>query len=364
MEVKTISSEITERIITEQQLLDIYNISLNEWEIEKKVINTWEVGSKTASGEIATTPLFQVKVWLKSKKEVKELEDIRKDFIEDIKKLSPKVELKKYEPAIDKPAHMLEIDIFDLHFGKLSWAEETGMDYDIKIATKLFNDCIDSFIEDTKHYHIEKILFPIGNDLLNSDRSYPYNSTTKGTAQTEDSRWQHTFRLCRQMLVENITKLSAIASVDVIMTPGNHDFERNFFLGDSLSGWFHNNPNININNGASPRKYYKYNNVLLGYTHGSEEPVNNLPMIMSHECPIEWGLTKYREFHLGHFHHQKHIKFQPTHENQGVMIRFISSLTPPDGWHNLKGFTTSTMSAEAYLWSRDKGLKSILYYNV
>ena len=45
MEVKTILSEITERIITEQQLLDIYSISLNDWEVEKKVINTWEVGS-------------------------------------------------------------------------------------------------------------------------------------------------------------------------------------------------------------------------------------------------------------------------------------------------------------------------------
>ena len=68
MEVKVVSSEITDRIVTEQQLLDLYNISLNEWEIEKKVINTWESGAKGPDGNIVVTPLFQVKVWLKSKK--------------------------------------------------------------------------------------------------------------------------------------------------------------------------------------------------------------------------------------------------------------------------------------------------------
>ena len=35
MELKTISSEITTRIVNEQDLLNVYNISLDEWEIEK-----------------------------------------------------------------------------------------------------------------------------------------------------------------------------------------------------------------------------------------------------------------------------------------------------------------------------------------
>lgn len=364
MEVKVVSSEITNRIITEQQLLDIYNISLNDWEVEKKVINTWESGAKGPDGSIVVTPLFQVKVWLKSRKPVLELEQIRQDFIDGLKKISPKVEPKKYETAIDKPAHMLQINIFDLHFGKLAWDEETGASYDVEIATELFNDTIDTFIEDTKGIHIDKILLPIGSDMLNSDTHYPYNSTTRGTAQDENLHWQLTFRLCRQMLVDNINKLSTIAPVDILVIKGNHDEARSFYLGDSLEGWFNNNPNVNVNNGPSPRKYYKYNNTLIGLSHGNNERLNDLPLILAQENPIEWGMTKYREFHLGHYHFSKSANYNPAYEQNGVMIRHMSSLSANDSWSHSKGYVGGKRGAEAYLWSKDKGLKSILYYTL
>lgn len=364
MEVKVVSSEVTDRIITEQQLLDLYNISLDEWEIEKKVINTWEVGAKAPSGEMAVTPLFQVKVWLRSKKEIVELEQIRQDFIDELKRISPKVEPKVYEHIYQKPAYMLQINIFDLHFGKLAWAAETGHDYNIKIATQLFNNCIDQFIEDAKGYHIDKILLPIGNDLMNSDYSHPFNRTTKGTPQDSDTRWANMFSKCRQMLVENITKLSAIAPVDVVIVSGNHDKERSFYIGDSLMGWFSNNPNVHVDNGPSSRKYYKYHNILLGFTHGDEEKVSNLPLIMAQERPIEWGATKYREFHLGHLHHSKSANYNPAYEQQGVMIRHMPSLSATDSWHSERGYVGSKRSAEAYMWSQEKGLKTIFYYNL
>jgi predicted phosphodiesterase len=364
MEQKIISSEITNRVVTEEQLLSIYNISLDDWEIEKKVVNTWEMGSKTPDGSIAVTPLFQIKIWLRSKKEIKALEQIRKEFIEDIKLLSPKIE--KIDYKIDKLSSpkLLEINIFDLHLGKMAWYEETSNNYDLKIACSLFDECIDYFIENSKNYNIERIVLPIGNDFFNSDRSHPYNSTTAGTPQEEDTRWQKTFRTGRQLIVNNVNKLQQIAPVDIIMIPGNHDFERNFYLGDSLEGWFYNNPNINVDNTASPRKYYKYNNVLIGYTHGNEEKITSLPLVMAQEKPIEWSLTKFREFHLGHWHRKKEIKYIPIEEHEGVIIKFMSSLSAVDAWHNKKSYTTSKRSAEAMIWDSQKGLISNLYFNI
>lgn len=358
--MKVISSKITDRIIDEEQLLQIYNIDLNEWEIEKKVINTWESSSKNAKGETIITPLFQVKVWLKSKQEFKTLENIRKDFIEDLKNISPKI------PKINYPAHsnpyLLELNIFDLHLGKIAWEPETNSNYNIETAIRLFNNSIDEFIRDTSHYPIGRILLPIGNDFFNSDRSYPYNSTTKGTPQEEDTRWQNTFRIGRKLLVDNITKLSNIAPVDILMIPGNHDFERNFYLGDSLEGWFHNNPNVHINNSPNPRKYYQYENTLLGFTHGDSEKLTDLPLIMAQENPIAWSETEFREFHLGHYHHKKEIKYQSTSEYQGVKIRYMSSLSGNDAWHHKKGYIGATRSAEAYLWGSTQGLKAIFNY--
>lgn len=146
------------------------------------------------------------------------------------------------------------------------------------------------------------------------------------------------------------------------MVPGNHDFEKNFYLGDSLEGWFHNNPNVNIDNSPNPRKYYHYHNNLIGFTHGDSEKPANLPLIMAQENPTLWGSTKFREFHLGHYHHKKEIKYQSTAEYNGIRLRYMSSLSGNDAWHHKKGYVGSVQASEAYLWSQDKGLKSIFTY--
>ena len=56
---KELSSQITDRIVTVDQLLNAHEISLEYWDIEKQIVNSWEVGAKTPDGVIATTPLFQ-----------------------------------------------------------------------------------------------------------------------------------------------------------------------------------------------------------------------------------------------------------------------------------------------------------------
>jgi predicted phosphodiesterase len=363
MDTKVISSEVTNRVVTVDDLLNIYSISLENWEIEKQIVNTWEVGAKGPDNKIVTTPLFQVKVWLKNK-QTAVLNNIREEFIEDVKKLSPKVEKINYKQKVDKYPLLLELNIFDLHLGKIAWSEETNHEYNLEIASSIFHQCIEEFIDETSNKNIDRIVFPVGNDFFNSDRSYPFNSTTKGTPQEEDARWQKTFRLGRQLLVDAINKLQQIAPVDVIMVPGNHDFERNFYLGDSLESWFYNNENVTVDNSANPRKYYKYGEVLIGYTHGNEEKVTDLPLIMANEKPTEWALSTFREFHLGHEHRKKEIKFKSTEEYQGVIIRYFNSLSATDSWHHKRGYIGAKRSAEALLWDKTKGLKNNIYFTI
>ena len=185
---KVISSEITSRVVTVDDLLNIYSISLDDWEIEKQIVNTWEVGAKGPDNKIVTTPLFQVKVWLKNKQSAV-FNNLREEFIEDIKKLSPKVNKINYKQKVDKDPLLLELNIFDLHLGKIAWSEETNHEYNLDIASNIFNQCIEEFLDEVSNKNVERIVFPIGNDFFNSDRSFPFNSTTKGTPQEEDARW-------------------------------------------------------------------------------------------------------------------------------------------------------------------------------
>lgn len=365
METKVISSGVSKRIVKEEDLLELHNISLDEWEIEKKIVNTWESASRNKKGDLEIHPLFQVKLWLRNKIPAKTLEEIRKEFVEDLTKLSPKVPSKSFNFFSKKgKKQLLQINLFDLHLGKISWDEETGQNYNIEEACKVFNNAVDYFLEKTQIYNVERILLPIGNDFFNSDRSHPFNSTTKGTPQEEDNRWQNTFRTGRELIVRNALKLSETAPVDIIMVPGNHDLEKNFYLGDSLQGWFSNNKNINVDNSPSTRKYYTYNNILLGFTHGDSTKIQNLPLVMAQEKPTEWANAKYREIHIGHFHRKKDMVFSTIDEATGVKIRYMSSLSATDSWHHSKGFIGSGRTGECFLWDTENGLQANLFFNV
>jgi hypothetical protein len=120
--------------------------------------------------------LYQVKLILKNKQLEKDIEFLRQDFIDFLKEKSPSVNKIEYNKKYQEP-NMLQINIFDFHFGKICWDEETNNNYNIKIATERFNECIDYFISEFKHKNIEKILLPIANDFFNSDKAYPFNST-------------------------------------------------------------------------------------------------------------------------------------------------------------------------------------------
>ena len=304
---KSIESKLSNRIKTLDDLIKATKIDLNEWFIERHIINKWDVGTKIGE-EIVVEELYQVKVWLKKNQEYLDAQKIKNDILHEIKTYSPKVKKINYT---DKTDNLLEINIFDLHFGKL--------------AT---------------------------------------NETTKGTPQDEHLLWQETVKKGRQLMQIGIEYLTLFAPVHVIVVPGNHDWERMFMLGEMLEGWFHNNQNVTIDNSYTPRKYFKYGKCLIGFTHGNNEKAQDLPLIMAQEQSKLWQETKYREFHLGHLHHKREIKYKSTQEYKGIVIRYLRSLCGNDTWHHIKGYVGGIQSAESFVWNKKEGLIANFSYNL
>ena len=54
----------TKRITTLDDLIEACEIDLEEWIIERHIINKWEVAAKDAGATLRTSPLIQVKAWL------------------------------------------------------------------------------------------------------------------------------------------------------------------------------------------------------------------------------------------------------------------------------------------------------------
>jgi len=310
-----------------------------------KKLKAWELhdGTRRFSYEI-NLPIAQA---------MDMLEESKKEFIAAAKEHStryPKVDYKKPSKST-----LFEISVPDLHLGQLAWGKEAGVDYDLEEAKKRFLEAIEYF-KNGCGVVPEKYLFVVGNDFFNSDNLA--FTTTAGTPQQDDTRWQKSFVEGRKLLVQAIDSLREKAPVDVIVIPGNHDVQRSFYVGDSLECWYHNCREVNVDNSPSPRKYYKYGASLLGFTHGKEEKPVMLPILMASESPKEWAETKHREWHLGHLHKTF------ADESYGVVTRILPSLAATDSWHKTKGFVGNMKAAQAYLWDKEKGYTAHFQYTV
>ncbi|MBD3216572.1 MAG: hypothetical protein GF311_28415 [Candidatus Lokiarchaeota archaeon] len=260
-----------------------------------------------------------------------------------------------------KSGNLLEISLYDHHFGQLSWKNESGQDYDITIASQLYNEALINLTESGSSYAPEKILFVIGGDFFNANSSQ--NVTFAGTPQVEDTRWQKTFSEGVSLILDGIEYLRKFAGcVEVLLIQGNHDFERLFYLGVVLEKVYAKAKDVIINNSPKTRKYFSWGKVLLGFSHGDAEVKDGIPLIMSREVKECWNEAKYIEFHKGHFHKTKKRIFTTVDEEFGIIERYLPSLTARDDWHFRKGYI-STQESQSFVWNKEKGNLAILKFH-
>ena len=341
---------LSPRICSLEDLLKHCKVDRNEWDIERFVVNKWEVGARGPDKKIVVEPLFQVKAWLK-KKTGWTPSEFREQLIASMRKHAPRYTKPKRQRTKGERL-MYEVAIFDHHVGKLCWGKETGHDYDIDIAESVYMQAVEELLSRVQGQQIESILYPIGNDFLHTDNAR--GTTTRGTPQDVDGRWQKAFVHARRMVISATDRMREIAPVKIVVVAGNHDLERMFYLGDSVECWYHRDTEVEVDNAPTLRKYVPYGINLLGFTHGSEERHAELPRLMADEVPKLWANSHHREIHLGHFHKQKETVFVTTDTFGKTVVRILPSLSGTDSWHKSKGYTSPRCS-EGHLWSFDRG---------
>jgi len=270
-------------------------------------------------------------------------------FINDYKPVLPS------SPQTNGAKLMLEVSVFDLHLGKLAWKPETGENYDHKIADKRFMSVIHDITRRVEGRKFETIVFPIGQDFFNFDTLD--GTTSVGTRQDNDLRWQKLFSKGVEMLIKATDIFTAYAPVHVVSVPGNHDKMTSFYAMQYLDAWYKDNRNVQINVEPKTRKYFEFGKCLIGFTHGDKEK-KRIYGNMQVEAPEAWGRTKYREWHAGHLH-SEHVK-----EEHGVIVRNLSSITGRDSWHCESGYVGAIAKSQSFVWDKEKGLQEILLTNI
>jgi hypothetical protein len=83
-----------------------------------------------------------------------------------------------------------------------------------------------------------------------------------------------------------------------------------------------------------------------------------------------WSETTYHEWHVGHIHRKREIKYtvldkaEMTGEELGVTVRYLSSLTGTDAWHFSKGFVGAIKAGDAFIWNVKSGMIAHLNANL
>ncbi len=338
------------KVRTMEELLVYAEVDRTVWEVERYTINKWDVGAKDPqSGSVLTTPLYQIKVWLRRRVVEQQLQNLITGMLDAFKVAAPPARVITRPPTGDG---LLEISILDLHLGKHCWAEEVGEAYDLNIAQRIFHAALEDLLAKGAAMKPATILLPIGNDFFNVDTIA--GTTTAGTPQDEDGRWQQSFIAGRKLMVQAIERCREVAPVEIVMVAGNHDTARLYYLGEVLAGWFRHCPDVRVDASPTQRKYFRWHHSLIGFTHGNNEPVASLPIIMATEQRAAWAQTLHHEWHLGHFHARQKKVFQAVADQHGVIVRVIPSLCPGDAWHKARGYQ-GARAAEAFYFDPTAG---------
>jgi hypothetical protein len=246
------------------------------------------------------------------------------------------------------------LNLQDLHLGKLAQSRETGhADWDIKIAERTYREAVQDLMRKAPAERIEEVVVIVGSDMLQIDNDR--SETTKGTYVDSDSRLSKVFDTAAKMLTDVIEELASRFKVRVVVIAGNHDSVTSHFLGRYVEGWFRTHANVQVDASPCSRKYVGYGKTLIGFDHGCNTKLTDLPIIMMREN--QDTISQYRHFEVltGDKHHEQ------VNDIKGVRVRIAPALCSPDKWHSDKGYIGSIRQSQGLLYQRDHGIEAIFY---
>lgn len=238
-------------------------------------------------------------------------------------------------PPIEPPRHtedelLAVYPMGDPHIGMLAWKDETGRSFDLAIAERNLTAAMDELVHRAAPAH-EALIINLG-DYFHTDNAT--NTTTRSKNHLDvDGRWPKVLRTGVRTFRRIIDRaLQKHAKVRVICEIGNHDDHSAIMLAMMLEAAYEKESRVSIDTSPAKFHWHRHGSCLIGSTHGDTCKIDQLPLLMAHDRPQDWGETEHRYWYTGHVHHDS-LK-----EHPGVIVETFRTLAGSDAWHQAAGY--------------------------
>lgn len=298
------------------------------------------IQTKDANGDL---------VWIKTsvdrQRQLELMQEAINALCEDVERIHPRLPV-EYS-GIDVSDDLMAVyPLGDPHIGLLSWGEECGQDWDLKIAEQNFIGVFDRLVK-TAPSCKQAVIINLG-DFLHADNMAGVTERS-GHSLDLDGRYAKMVSVAMKIIRRMIeSALDHHETVRVINCVGNHDDTGALFLSIALANIYENEPRVIIDSSPTPFHYVKFGKVLIGAHHGHSCKADKLPLVMATDKAKEWGETEFRYFHTGHIHHDT-LKEYP-----GVKVESFRTLAAKDAYATWNGYR-SGQDSKAIVYHREFG---------
>jgi hypothetical protein len=261
--------------------------------------------------------------WVKSTQDAERQLAMMREAIDAMVVDLPKLPARKAKGTY-LPDLMTVYPIGDLHAGMRSWREETGADWDLKIAERTQCGAMAQLVAGAPATETAAIV-DLG-DWIHQD-SLASVTPRSGFPLDSDGRYAKMVHVAIKIIRQCIeSALDKHKFVRVICIPGNHNETGALWMSAALAQIYENEPRITVDTQPSLFAYFQFGKTLVGVHHGHTVKMDALPGVMAADRPEMWGSSKYRYWFTGHIHNQQIKEFA------GCTVESFNTLAPNDAY--------------------------------
>lgn len=282
--------------------------------------------------------------WVKTDTDAERQVELMKAVIEGMKsEITPVAPVKAVHTKRDDKLLNL-YTVSDFHLGMLAWADESGDDWDMKIAEDLFSRWFDAAFQ--KAPDAGTGVINLLGDLAHFD-SLDAVTPASGHVLDADTRYQKLVRYMIRM-VRRVVGMALVKhkNVRLLIVQGNHDESGMIWLAEMFSTLYDNEPRVFVDTSPDVYKMVQHGKTTLFFHHGHKARFDAIEPVMIAKFRKAFGESVYSYAHVGHLHHQKIVESRNMIVEQHRTLAAKDAYASRGGWMSGRSANVITYSAE------------------